>query len=99
GGGWVGRGRGCWFRRGPGCSFPGGAGCPPGPLATRSKITPGSWMIDTVTAAPGACWLALDSDSCTIRYAHTPTPAGTWPGAEGRDSSTDTPALRPASMS
>ena len=72
---------------------------PPGPLATRSRTAPESWSTDTVTAAPGACWLALDSDSCTIRYAHTPTPDGTWSSAAGTDSSTDTPARRAASTS
>src|ERR1700722_19614067 len=52
-----------------------------------------------VTAAPGACWLAFDSDSCTIRYAHTPTPAGTLPTSAGTDSETVTPARRAASTS
>src|SRR5208282_2679045 len=81
------------------CSFRAGPEGPPGPLATRSRTAPASWSTDTVTAAPGACWLALDSDSCTIRYAHTATPEGTWSSAGGTDSSTDTPARRAASTS
>ena len=72
----------------------------PGPSSsTRSASESGLHAISTSTVAPGACLRAFDSASCTIRYAHRSTPAGSVVASPLMVRRTVEPAARAVSIS